>query len=182
MFNELSDYLEHYKQNPTDLAAVPVPLVADFYGVTHAAIVRQLNTKKLKEIKIGKTRLVAISSLVERELRWERQCLAVRAVLEKVASEGRSHVFYEEIMTPFGMSTKVPADRSRIGGILGQISTETSDEHEILLSVLVHRKTSGITMPGPGFFELAENLEYEWEDDSKLVETETRKVLRHYAR
>jgi hypothetical protein len=85
-------------------------------------------------------------------------------------------------MEKIGRSTQVPADRSYIGEILGEISSDTKAESRILLSVLVHRNTSGQTKPGPGFFSLAKGLGYAWNDDDKFVEEQTRKVLSYYAR
>jgi hypothetical protein len=78
-------------------------------------------------------------------------------------------------------NSKIPADRKRIGYLLGDVSRQTFKEFGILLSVTVHRKTSGTTSPGAGFFELAEDLKLEWDDDDVLVATEMEKVWGHYA-
>lgn len=180
MFDELSDYLEAYKTNPSEYAAVPISLVAEYYGISHAAIARRLKEDKLKEIKVGKTRLVAVSSLIAAGVKFDGQCEVVRDALEQFATQGRDHVFYAEVMTPIGLSTTVPSDRTLIGKILGAISSDTDEKYGFLLTVLVHRKTSGTTQPGPGFFDLASSLDYDWDDDAKLVKKQTKKVLKHY--
>jgi hypothetical protein len=100
--------------------------------------------------------------------------------VEARARSGQHSVFYEPVMDIIGKKPSIPADRSYIGGVLGDISTSTARECGILLSVLVHRKTAGRTRPGPGFFELAEELGYEWQDNDRFVEAETLRVLNHY--
>jgi hypothetical protein len=180
MFTDLTAYLHEFKSSQTGLAGIPIPLVAEHLGVTHAAVTRQLREGPLREIKIGKSRLVSVESLLARERHRESQRAEVETFLEKAATEGRTSVFYEEIMTPLGMSTRVPADRTRIGEILGEISEDTEAASGILLSVLVHRKSSGVSKPGPGFFNLAEWLGYEWDDDAEFIQDETVKVLKHY--
>jgi hypothetical protein len=71
--------------------------------------------------------------------------------------------------------------QQKSGCELGGVSRRTFDEFGVLLSVIVHRNTSGTTSPGAGFFELAEALELEWDDEDALVATAMEKVWEHYA-
>lgn len=93
----------------------------------------------------------------------------------------RNVAFYEQVMKMLGMSRTVPADRTKIGAILGRVSEESFRKHKILLSVIVHRKTAGRTVPGPGFLTLARELEFTWEDDRLFVEQQGERVFDHYA-
>ena len=180
MFDSLEDYLASYVKNSEALAGVPIPLVAEYLDVGHAAITQQLRSGKLTEIRIGKTRLVSIASLLDQKREKLAQKHKVQTLLETAAREGRTSIFYGEIMGPLEMSTGVPAHRTRIGQILGEISEETSQNFGVLLSVLVHRSSAGRTKPGPGFFNLAEYLGYTWDDERDFIEQETQKVLMHY--
>ncbi len=77
------------------------------------------------------------------------------------------------------MSPSVPADRTAIGGILDAVSQQMWEKHQIILSVIVHRKTAGRTRPGPGFFELAKRLGLyrKGDDEDELIERESEKGL-----
>lgn len=178
--NDLEEYLAAFEENPTFYAAVPPQLVAEYLGVSHAAVMRKLTDGKLTEIKIGKNRLVAVSSILAMNKHWSDQCGVVQKTLEGLASRGRAIVFYNEVMSPIGLKTTIPADRNRIGAILGHVSEISHDQHGVLLSVLVHRSTQGTTKPGPGFFELAESLGYECQDKNAFVEKETKRVIAAY--
>lgn len=188
-FESASDYLQALEHDPS-LAILPLQMVADHRGVTRAAIDRMVRIGQLEEIRIESTRYVRASSLRGIRDEFERKVAVVRSYLEKAARQGETCVFYEPVMKIVGLSPKVPADRTAIGAILGRISEITwalpkKDRH--LLSVIVHRKTPGITRPGPGFITLAEDLHEnaglpDWEDEDDLIERETRRVLGFYGR
>lgn len=178
-FEETSAYLRALKKDPS-LAVISFQMAADGWNVSRAAIDRMARGGKLEEIQINGTRCVRATSFQKLIDEWNEQMAQVRKFVEEYARR-RKVVFYAPVMEHIGLSAKVPADRKRIGYLLGDISRQTFDEFGILLSVIVHRKTSGITSPGPGFFELAEDLKLEWDDDDVLVATEMEKVWEHYA-
>jgi hypothetical protein len=180
-YSTVGDYLGALRVDPT-LAVISMQMAADHRGVSRAAIDRMARIGQLEEVRIAKTRCVRAASLLNLEAQRERQNCEVRELLEGVA---RKHeiVFYEPVMKKLGLKTTVPAHRTLIGQILGDLSNQTYGDHSILLSVLVHRKTAGRTRPGPGFFELAKALGFKWRSgaEMKLVDEQTEKVWRHYA-
>jgi hypothetical protein len=83
-------------------------------------------------------------------------------------------------MEKIGLDWRVPADRSRIGSILGEISERTAEvdkRQKLMLTVLVHRKTAGVTRPGKGFFDLARDLGHTFNDEDEFVRRHTDKVI-----
>lgn len=182
-FDTLMEYIEAL-QNDEKLAVVPLQEVADHRGVTRAAVVRMLSVGQLDEVKIGRNRYVRAWSLIDREEVFRQEDEAIRAYLEECARAGET-VFYEPVMAIIGLSWRVPADRKRIGMALGRVSEATWSEHGVLLSVLVHRKTSGITRPGPGFFDLLKGLEdfepYPKGEEDAIIARETQRVFDFYA-
>lgn len=185
-FETAEDYLNAL-QHDSSLAILPLQMVADYRGVTRAAIDRMVRIGQLEEIKIEGTRYVRAASLLQRQKGREQQIETVRAFLNAWAQEqartSQKPLTYEPVMAEVGMSPSVPADRTAIGGILDAISRQSQQEHGIILSVIVHRKTAGRTRPGPGFFELAKSLGLfkEGDDENVLIERETRKVWEFYA-
>lgn len=179
-YDTLDDYIKAFAKD-RELAIVPIPMVAEHLDRTAPAVTAMINTGKLEEIKIGKNRFVALKSLVDLGEAFDKQVDIVMRYLIKQVKKGVSVVFYEPVMAQVGMKTTVPADRTKIGAILGKVSERSYEEKGVLLSVIVHRKTLGTTGPGPGFFSLAENMEFEWEDDDAFVTRETKKVMKAYA-
>jgi len=182
-YDSPTTYLRALEHDPS-LAIMSVQMVAEFRGVTRAAIDRLLRLGRLEEIKVGKTRYVRASSVVALQSGEDERIAKVKRYLEDCAREGTHHLFYDPVMSSVGLSWQVPNDRWVIGVILGEISRQTWRDHRIVLSVLVHKKTPGVTKPGPGFFGLFDEDEFaefeEWDDDAELVERETQKVLRFY--
>ncbi len=75
--------------------------------------------------------------------------------LREVA-RNRNTLHYEDIAPLLGLRMADPADRVRIGQILGEISKlETNAGRPMLSAVVTHK---GDERPGGGFFELAEVL------------------------
>ena len=180
-FKDAADYFRAYASDPAACAIFPVQMIADLRGVSRGAIIGMIDTGKLKEIKIGKVRYVRASSYIDLLEEQERRDQQVLKFLEGVAAR-REVVTYEPVMSLVGLRWQTPADRNTIGAILGRISEKTSEKHGILLSVLVHRKTPGKTRPGKGFFELAEYLGYDWEDEDAFTDEETENVWSFYSK
>ena len=179
-FDSLADYIATQTAKG-DLAAVPIPLVAEHLQVSSPAVAAMLSDGRLDGVRIGKNTLVTLSSLQARQTKRAGQESTVHKYLMKRAKEGIRTIFYEPVMAQVGMSPRVPADRKRIGGILGAISEKTYKEDGVLLSVLVHQKKAGTTRPGNGFFDLARDLKLHWKDDDAFVREQTDKVLTAYS-
>ncbi|MGU3496113.1 hypothetical protein ACLBXM_18890 [Xanthobacteraceae bacterium A53D] len=178
-FSTLKEYLAALRNDPT-LAVIPASLVADHLEITPAAVSARVRAGHLQGVRIGRTPFIRIKSLFDEEERYKKQVAAVKTALEAYAKTGVSSIFYEPIMTPIGLSTTVPAHRQLIGRILGDISEETEADNKGMLTVLVHRNTQGKTRPGPGFFDLARKLGYEFSDENDFVTKQTKKVLSKY--
>lgn len=94
--------------------------------------------------------------------------------LKDVSKKGRV-TYYSEIAPLAGLDMSYPADRAKIGELLGEISTfENEQGHPMLSTVVVYRQYN---MPGPGFFKLARWLGiYRGDDDFLFFIRELRKV------
>jgi hypothetical protein len=179
-FPHLTAYIEAQSQHD-DLTAVPIPLVADHLQVTPAAVVAMLKTDRLDGVKIGSSTLVKLASLQRRQNDRSKEVEIVFQYLKKCAKDGKRVIFYEPVMAAVNMTPRVPAHRTRIGQILGEVSERTYKEKGVLLSVLVHQKTAGVTRPGKGFFKLAhDDIGLSWQDEDDFVREETDKVLEAY--
>jgi hypothetical protein len=178
-FDEISDYLRALRADPS-LAVIPFQMAADGWGVSRAAIDGMVRSSKLDEVRIAGTRYVRATSLQKLFDEKDEQVAKVREFVEEHARR-REVVFYAPVMERVGLNWRVPADRRRIGALLGAVSEQTYGEFGVLLTAIVHRDTSGQTGPGPGFFGLAKSLELEWDDDDVFVATEMEKTWKHYA-
>jgi hypothetical protein len=178
-FSSAKDYLNALQHN-ADLAIVPLQLAADSREVTRAAIDRMLRMRQLTEIKIGKGRFVKASDLTKLIKDRQTQIRKVRTYLEKLAKQ-REKVFYEPVMNILGLDRLVPANRTNIGSILGEISEQTYAESKVLLSAIVHRKSTGETIPGEGFILLAKAMGLRWKNEREFVRREVEKVWDFYA-
>ncbi len=75
--------------------------------------------------------------------------------LREVARQQKT-THYEDIAPMLGLKMGDPADRVRIGQILGEISKQERHAGRPMLSAVVTHK--GDERPGHGFFELAQEL------------------------
>ena len=75
--------------------------------------------------------------------------------LREVARK-QTTIHYQEIAPMLGLRMEDPADRVRIGQILGEISKQEHNAGRPMLSAVVTHK--GDERPGTGFFELAQEL------------------------
>lgn len=182
-FDDAADYIDALEGDPS-LAILPLQMVADLRGVSRPAIDRMVKLGQLAEIRIGKTRYVQASSVLDLRRERDRQVAVIRAFLEQCAREERI-VTYEPVMKLIGLRPSVPADRVAIGDILSDVARQTwfnAGPNQNLLSVLVHRRTPGKTRPGPGFFALVREFGLSWTDDDELVQRETARVWKVYAK
>lgn len=178
-FESVSEYITMQTANG-DLAALPIPLVAEYLDVSSPAVNAMLKDGRLDGVRVGKSTLVLLNSLQARETKRAGEENSIYKYLKKCARIGNRAVFYEPVMAQVGMTPKIPAHRSRIGWILGQISRKTYAEDGVLLSVLVHQKKAGTTRPGTGFFDLAMDLGFKYMDQDAFVKAQTDKVMKAY--
>ena len=178
IFQAPADYIARCKADP--IPVLPIPMVAEYLNITPAAVVGRAGRGALELFEIGKTKMVTVRSLLTLEEDKERKVATVRRELELLARKGQRRVFYEPIMSAIDLSWRVPAHRTEIGRILGVVSERTNEEDGLMLSVLVHQKKAGRTLPGPGFFGLADDLGFTWEDNHAFVEDQTDRVLEKY--
>lgn len=176
-YETLTDYISAYRDNPS-IVGLPVPVVAEHLGVTPAAIAARVRAGSMQGLKIGRHSFVSLKSILDDEDKMAADVKVIEKYLWKIAKAGTPAIFYEPVMTAVGLTHRVPAERNRIGAILGKVSEQSQDECKVMLSVLVHRKTAGVTRPGPGFFDLARHLEFEFDDEDEFVKDQTAKVLR----
>ena len=182
-FDTAKDYLGALYADPT-MAVISMQMAADARDVSRAAIDRMVRIGQLEGVRIDGTRYVRASSMRALKEKREQQVAQVRKFLEKCARKSQNVVFYEPVMDIVGLKTTIPADRKRIGVLLGEVSEQTYEESKILLTAIVHRKTaSRTTHPGPGFFNLAKSVGLKWDrrDDAGFLDREIEKVRKHYA-
>jgi hypothetical protein len=181
-FNNTSDYLLALEHDPT-LAIISMQMVADVRNVSRAAVDRMLKLGQLQEIRVGTTRCVRASDVIVLQRAKDQQIDTIRRYLEKCAKR-RETTTYQPVMSEIGLSASIPSDRRISGVILGEISIKSWNDHKVLLSVLVHRKTLGRTRPGPGFFRLDEVIDDlpSWDDDDEFVDSATKRVWDFYSK
>lgn len=181
-FDDSEEYVRAYAKDRS-LAVMPVPMAADLFGITSAGIVSRVRNGVLREIKVSGTRYVTMESVVDAVSKTDREAEIVKAYLEQQARSGMTSVEYTPVMDLLGLSPKIGADRTRIGWILGAVSRRSYGERGILLSVIVHRKNTGMPSEN-GFFGLVDNLVEDWKDryDNResFVKAETKRVLKAY--
>lgn len=181
-FNDADAYTRAYTKDRS-LAIVPVPMAADLFGITSAGIVARVRNGALQEIRVAGTRYVTMESVIDSVSRTDRDVDIVKAFLEQQARSGVESIEYTPVMGLLGLSSKISADRTKIGWILGAVSRRSFQEKGVLLSVLVHRKNT--RMPSEkGFFGLVDNLIEDWDDRhgdrESFVEAEIKRVLKKY--
>ena len=187
-YKDLDEYLDAVAAHPTeDLSLVPVPLLAENDDVTTSAIYGRINRGTLEEIRVGKQRFVSRRSLMRLRVKRLERIEQTEKFLMELAAKGEVRTFYEPVMENVGLTWRLPADRDTIGWDLGAVSRGSYARDKVLLSVLVHRKGTGATMPSAGFFYLAEDLGFDISEESEpeekraFVEEQTRLVLEKYA-
>ncbi len=109
----------------------------------------------------------------------------VENFLIDLARQGVTRVFYEPPMRLVGLDHRMSADRRVIGQILGKVSERSVARPEtkgLMLSVLVHKKGAGETLPSQGFFDLAHQFQLMGaETPERFVAKQTKRLLKAYA-
>jgi len=105
---------------------------------------------------------------------WEQARETAREVLiNRAASEGT--ISYSELCSRIPLQPPLEPDSYALAHMLGEISRSEDEAGLGLLSVIVVHK-DGDMMPGPGFFELAEELGRRFEDRTVFWITELKRV------
>lgn len=167
------------------LAVISVPMASELFGITSTGIVSRVRSGALEEIKISGTRYIMMRSVMDAMSKMDRQVEVVKAYLEQQARNGVASVEYAPVMDLLGLSPKLSADRTKIGWILGAVSRQSYEDKKVLLSVIVHRKNTGMPSEN-GFFGLVDDLIEDWEDhyddQEHFVADATKRVLKAYKR
>lgn len=161
------------------LAVISKAMAAKNLGVGAPTIDRMLEDERLTGIMVEGTTCVRASKLIDMAEEDKKRMEKVQGLLVKLARKGK-HAFYSHVMDPIQLSTKSPPDRKTIARILGAISKKTYEDHGILLTVLIHKKTAGKTGPSEGFFSLADFLGIEYGDRDDFVRKQTHLVYDFY--
>jgi hypothetical protein len=171
------------------VAIMPNSLAAEALGETPNALAKKLKRDDFPKIVIEDKAYVSADYVHERCREMAQKLEEIRRIVERVAARGNK-IVYSELMESVGLNWRSPPDRTRIGALLGDLSHWSWENHGVLLSSIVHRKTSEPTSPGPGYVVLLEQIgdefddfEYDPEDDlADLVEQHMQAVWKHYAK
>lgn len=109
---------------------------------------------------------------------WSRAKAEAREALISCAKKGKD-IVYSELTKQIRSITFQPNDMP-FHQLLGQVSTDEHHAKRPLLSVLVVHK-DGDRMPGPGFFQLAKNLGFSFDDTLTYWVEERKRVVEHWA-
>ncbi|CQD36005.1 hypothetical protein [Yersinia mollaretii] len=180
-FDVLDEYLAALSEEPK-LAIVTVSMAMQVCGVKSPTVHRMMQDERLRGVKIEKNKYVLASSLAAFSRARDERTAIVRNKLETLAKAGRA-AYYNEVMDIIDLSHQLTNDRKIIGEILGTISRQTHSEFGFLLSVLVHKKPqsrSSSSYPSDGFYNLAEELGYAFDDKDIFTSKQTKKVFKFY--
>lgn len=110
---------------------------------------------------------------------WERAKDQARDILIDFARR-EDTIPYSDLVARIGAIALDPHSYA-MRAFLGEISTAEHNEGRGMLSVFVVYKY-GEQMPGPGFFELARTLGYQFRDETEFWIGELQKVYRVWSR
>jgi len=102
----------------------------------------------------------------------------VYQALVESARKGKRKVHYDPVMKLVGLDHHLAAHRNEIGKILAEVSRRSHRKKGVLLSVLVHGKTTG--RPGTGFESIARELGFKWRDKDRFVQEQIDLVLKAF--
>ncbi len=111
------------------------------------------------------------------EDKWNAAKEEIRAVLVETARQ-RGMITYSDLVDKV-KAIDIPPHGPAIGQILGELSHEEDAQGRGMLTVLVVHK-HGKKRPGPGFFELAEDLGRDTSNKDKFWIDELNKVYAYW--
>lgn len=190
-FPSKKSYLDAVASNPEKLAFVPTSLAAELIGVKRSTANDLVQSKKLVKISIHEDGLkwsgIQVKSLLEyissSEEDAESATVKVRKILEKCGKDGHP-LEYGVLLEQIGMTHRNPQHRNLIGKILGEISEETWEKYNFMLSALAVNKST--QEPNESFYLLAEQLgAIEDADDdeecSEFFDQQLEAIYEHYS-
>lgn len=171
-YTNYGTYLKSVSRKPK-WATVSVAAAAEVAHVTPHTIKNWLRDKKIKGVKVGSDTLVRADSLrqlvTEKRNRRKKIAKKVGRRLIELLAEGKTHVFYGELMAEFGYNSQRSPDRNEFGIIAGKVSQKSFNEMEealgkgkgALLSSMIWRKDTEFV--GEGYWGLfREDYEYDF--------------------
>jgi len=190
-FPSKKSYLDAVASNPEKLSFVPTSLAAELIGVKRSTVNDLVQSKKLIKISIHEDGLkwsgIQVQSLLEyissSEEDAESATVKVRKILEECGKDGHP-IEYGVLLEQIGMTHRNPQHRNLIGKILGEISEETWEKYDFMLSALAVNKST--QEPNESFFLLAEQFEaIEDSDDeeecSEFFDQQLEAIYEHYS-
>jgi hypothetical protein len=165
-FKSLDAYLAAFRKGEAD-AILPIDDAADHFGVTSKTISSRLKRGTLKKVTIGKDNHASLQGVLQIQDEDLEKVGKIEKYLKKAIDQGSESIFYNEIMKLVGLKLDNPHHRSVIGDLLGKVSRRSHTKNKTLLSVMVHNKKTGKTIPNDSFFMLADELGYPISDKSK---------------
>ena len=175
-----ADYVMALRQDPERYAIIPKAIAGKALQLSRSGIETRIASGRLETLEIGSSRYLLAQKVAEALDKDRMVQRTTEKILVRLAKRRRT-ITYGELMQKLEMSTNNPNHRNKIGTILYHVSKK-SLKNGILLSVLVHRKSVRRPFPSPAFFELAHDEGFEWADDAKFVEEQTRRVWLAYAK
>lgn len=109
---------------------------------------------------------------------WEESRSEITRILKRQA-RARAVIPYSEVTRQLTVIRFTPDDH-RFHAMLGDVSRHEFKCGRPLLSVVVVHK-SGDMQPGPGFFELAKSLDFEFDDIEKFWIQELKRAWKHWS-
>jgi len=187
-FEDFTTYIEAL-QGQQKLAIVPISAAATVVNRTPRTVKNWLRDGKLEGIIIAGETFVRANGLYQLIEERKEVVKAVKKRLIAMLSEGRTHVFYAEIMGEFGYDYKINPDRDAFGWILGDVSRLSHKEMEKdlgkgnggLLSSMVWRKD--LDFVGAGYWDLVAKMGYPEPDDNdaeEFVEDHIQRCIKYY--
>ena len=165
-YASLESYLREADLSPG--SGLPVPVVARWMGVTPPAIRSMVRRGVLGPVSIGPVTLVSALSLRAWHDDFEAEAKKTRKILAKAARKSKP-ITYGDLLRKLGRDYTQPADRRRLGRLLGSVSAQSYLEDGVLLGIWAISKASGL--PKYGVWELAQEqgLQPDTEDRAAFV-------------
>jgi hypothetical protein len=156
-----------------------VNIAAELLGLTPDALLK-MDRAELVRVEGQSIAFVVKADWARRELlaRRERKAALIKLNKDSVRDHIESWLacntqrtdnglmeYGAHLMNPLGLQSGVTPARTKIGQLLGELSTESFYAHQILLSAVVVRKDT--RRPSEGFWNLVESLGFVIDDDDK---------------
>jgi hypothetical protein len=178
------EYIDVVRKDPK-AAMIPIGVVQKILDLSRSAVIDRIKARELVGVRVEVDdsiyRGVTFASLLAYERAHPKPpsdevliAKIEKIIADKFRTTGSSKpedftLTYGAVMRPLGMSWRNPRDRQMIGRLLGVMSKESATDRKrgFMVSAVVVRKVTG--EPGPGFYDLARELDLLDDDDDKEV-------------